>query len=137
MIMVGKFAWSAAPLITPSSSSLYPDAKGIRIWCPCALRKWAPDPEPSSRLRINLPLPPHERRWQRVEIAIVLRRARPHQEGCFIVPLVIEDVNARVDRQVRPRLLQIAAHLVVQMGVGAPAGRADGGHHLALPDGLS
>src|SRR6058998_3777183 len=112
MIMVGKFAWSAAPLITPSSS-LYPDAEGIRIWSPCALRKWAPDPEPSSRLRINSsPLPPHERRWQRVEIAIVLRRAGPHQEGCFIVPLVIDDVNARIDRQVAARLLEIAAHFV-------------------------
>src|SRR5205807_3057006 len=27
--------------------------RSVRIWCPCALRKWAPDHEPSARLRIN------------------------------------------------------------------------------------
>src|SRR5204863_8362268 len=78
MIMVGKFAWSAAPLITLSSPEL---------------------PSPRS---------PHERRWQRVEVAIVLRRAGPHQEGCFIVPLVIEDVNAGIARQVAAGLLESA-----------------------------
>src|SRR5256885_11190392 len=49
MIMVGKFAWSAAPLIALSLHTFILMPTGVRIWCPCALREWAPDPSAASR----------------------------------------------------------------------------------------
>src|SRR6478609_2666012 len=86
MIIVGKFAWSAAALISPS------------------------------------PLP-DKRRRQRLEVAVVLGGPRLDQERRLGRPLVVEDVDARIDRHVGSSLLEIAAHFVVQMGVRGPAGR--------------
>src|SRR5688572_203946 len=107
MIMVGKFAWSPAalistPLSTPSLTPLSPQAD--------------------------------KRRWQRIEVPVVLAGAGAHQQERFVVPLVVQDVDARIDRIVAARLFEIAAHFVVEMRVRAPAGRADRGDLLSLRD---
>src|SRR5258708_19424354 len=101
MIIVGKFAWSAALLL------------------------------------ISHPPAPEKRRGKRIEVLVILARTSLHQQGCFIRPLIVEDVNARIDRDVGAGLLEIAAHLVVEVRIRAPAGRADRGDDLALFDLLS
>src|SRR5436189_1735780 len=101
MIIVGKFAWSAALLL------------------------------------ISHPPAPEKRRGKRIEVLVILARTSLHQQGCFIRPLIVQDVNARIDRDVGARLLEIAAHLVVKVRIRAPAGRADGGDNLTLLDLLS
>src|SRR5258708_2823406 len=101
MIIVGKFAWSAALLL------------------------------------ISHPPAPEKRRGKRIEVLVILARTSLHQQGCFIRPLIVEDVNARVDRDVGAGLFEIAANLVVEVRIRAPAGRSDRGDDLALLDLLS
>src|ERR1700687_189181 len=96
MIIVGKFAWSAALLL------------------------------------ISHPPAPEKRRGKRIEVLVILARTSLHQQGCFIRPLIVEDVNARVDRDVGAGLFEVAANLVVEVRIRAPAGRADRGDDLAL-----
>src|SRR5438034_6941803 len=101
MIIVGKFAWSAALLL------------------------------------ISHPPAPEKRRGKRIEVLVILASTSLHQQGCFIRPLIVQDVNARIDRDVGSRLFEVAAHFVMEMRIRAPAGRADGGHDLTLLDLLS
>jgi predicted NAD/FAD-binding protein len=78
-----------------------------------------------------------ERRRQRIEVLVVLDGARAHEQHGLVAPLMIEDVDARIDRRERAGLFEIAAHFVVQMRVRAPAGRADRGDELTLLHGLA
>src|SRR5438552_7767687 len=75
-----------------------------------------------------------ERRWQRLKVFVVLSGARTHQQVGFIAPLIIQNINPRIDRHVTARLLEIAAHFVVQVRVRAPSCRADSGNNLSLPN---
>src|SRR5688500_5112738 len=95
---------------------------GKFAWSPAALTSHPPSPD--------------ESRWQRIEVLVVLALSRIDEQRRLIVPLVVEDVDARIDGDVLPRLLDVAAHFVVKVRVRAPAGVPDRGDGLALTDAL-